>query len=60
MEKITKEELMEKLLNNQLSDDELEKVSGAAPNWELNNCLDGCHPPRNYQLCKNKCYDLYG
>ena len=39
MEKITKEELQEKVLGTPLSDDELEKVSGGARNSCHYKCL---------------------
>ena len=39
MEKIAKEVLMKKLLNNQLSDDELEKISGAS---KVGDCAKDC------------------
>lgn len=62
MEKITKEELMEKLLNKQMSDDELELIAGGS---EINDCLKDCLklPPNvpSYvlQACVQNCVKCY-
>ena len=55
MEKITKEELLEKL---RLSDDELEKISGSI---EIDTCISNCYPISNgeFEPCINKCIEQY-
>ena len=54
MEKITKEELLEKLGGEALSDDELGKVSGGS----YNDCYLHCHndyPAEEFESCVSKC-----
>ena len=62
MEKITKEELMEKLLNKQMSNDELELIAGGSI---IDDCLKDCYklPPNvpSYVLraCVQSCVERY-
>ena len=57
MEKITKEELLNKLGGVALSDDELEKVSGGGGEDCALKC-DGMSGPNKIH-CMDKCYSYY-
>ena len=71
MEKITKEELMEKFLGVPLTDDELEKVSGGTDNFCLDNakvdlysCMSNCESASqtwviDVGVCWRECNDMF-